>query len=1213
MPKDIDRGSLEQAIIAMELQRAILGDAVVDTALTVLNEKLAQLNVIAVSAGNRYEPEHELQNIGQRKQVIALVADVAGYTALSTRLDAGSVRDLMEGLWRRLDNVIKVREGSVYQHVGDALVALWGMPATGENDPEQAIRAALDLQEALREDNSARSVGGSGGENLGMRVGIHAGLALLQPGDVPGKIVVSGEPLIGADALQREAPVGGVIISYDTLRLVRGVFSVEEKGSISLPGRTELVATYLVKYPYPRAFYLGIRDIEGVETHMVGREKELKLLQDLFHLIREDGLRRTATISGEAGVGKSRLIYEFEKWIDLFPEPIWYFKGRASRDMLSLPYSLIRDMFAYRFQIQDSDMPEEVRKKIEDGIAEVMGPGDEVRLRAHFIGHLLGVDFSESPYLKAALADSRQIRDRAIAYLHEYFTAASTNSPAVVLLEDIHWADDSSLDLLETLTRQEMKQRVLLVCAARPALLERRPHWGENQPLHSAIQLQPLPAEAVLRLVSEILQRIPELPAVLSEMIVENTSGNPFYVEELIKMLIEDGVIHKGDEKWEVAPERLTLARVPATLEGVLQARLDSLPVEERNALQRAAVVGPVFWDEALSFIENRTSPSTGLIPALDGLAAKEMVFASQRSSFAQAREFMFKHTMLREVAYQGLLKRERRTYHARVAEWMEKETSKIGREGEYAALIAEHYDQAGNSTAALEWYSRTGIQAAARFGNTEAVRCFSRALTLAAETDVIPRFNLLLAREQVLDLLGERLLQSGDLDDLDDLAKLLQDHHRQSKVALRRANFWLVTGNFQKAEVSAQGAYELARLIDQRQEAIAQESRALLAWGHVLWRQARYAEAREKLENALRLAREFHIDEVKAESLRLLGILANDQGDYLASKQYYEQALRLYRAASDRQGEGNTLASLGNLAIDMGDHVAARAYHEQSLKIKREIGDRRGEGRALGSLGYVASDQGDYAASREYFEKAIGVFRDTGDRQGESVALVNLGSDALIQGDYFAARAYQEQAISLQRENGDRQGECIALDNLSLIYHHLGEHRKALDTAKQAQKVMIDQGLRHLQGYALMHQGHALFGLGEYEEAISTYQKALELRLELGEANLAAESRAGLARVYQQQGKIVSALAQAIEIYNFLQTGSVDGMVEPFFVYLVLYQVFHAAGDYRATFILKEGYERLQARADKIPDPALRQSFMQNVSAHREILARIGEMGQSQ
>ncbi|MBE0699602.1 MAG: tetratricopeptide repeat protein, partial [Anaerolineaceae bacterium] len=714
-------------------------------------------------------------------------------------------------------------------------------------------------------------------------------------------------------------------------------------------------------------------------------------------------------------------------------------------------------------------------------------------------------------------------------------------------------------------------------------------------------------------LVAEILQPIKDLPQVLSELIVENANGNPFYIEELIKMLIEDGVIRKGDAAWDVVPERLEIVRVPADLEGVLQARLDCLPVDERGVLQRAAVVGSIFRDEALSFVENRFGSNTDPTPALDGLAAKELVFLYPRSNYAQAREIIFKHTLLREVAYKGLLKRERRTYHARVAEWMEKEISSIGREGEYSALIAWHYDQAGNSAAAMDWYSRAGTQAAARFGNTEAARCFSRALALAAETDVITRFNLLLVREQALDFLGERFLQSVDLDDLESLAKFFQDHTRQSKVAMRRVNYWLATGNFLKAEGSAQEAFKLSRLIDQRQEAIEQESRALLIWGHVLWRQARYAEAREKLENALRLARECLISDVKAECLRLLGILASDQGDYLASKRYYNQGLQLYRAVSDRQGEANTFASLGNLAIDLTDHAAARAYHEQSLRIKREIGDRRGEGQALGSLGYTASDQGDYAASREYFEKAIGVFRDTGDRQGESVALVNLGSDALILGDYSAARAYLELAIDLQREMGDRQAECVALDNLSLACHHLGDYQKALDNARQAQKVMVDQNLLHLQGYALMHQGHALFGLNRFDEALSTYNKALELRLDLGEENLVAEARAGLAQVYLQQGKIPSALAQAIDIYNFLQIGSIDRIGEPFRVYLVVFQTFRVAGDHKAPFVLKEGYERLQARANKISDPALRQSFMQNVAAHREILAQMKELGQSE
>jgi tetratricopeptide (TPR) repeat protein len=238
------------------------------------------------------------------------------------------------------------------------------------------------------------------------------------------------------------------------------------------------------------------------------------------------------------------------------------------------------------------------------------------------------------------------------------------------------------------------------------------------------------------------------------------------------------------------------------------------------------------------------------------------------------------------------------------------------------------------------------------------------------------------------------------------------------------------------------------------------------------------------------------------------------------------------------------------------------------------------------------------------YFEQALQLFRMMGDRPGESVALVNLGNDAMIQGDYAAALAYQEAALAVQRVIGDRQGESIALDNLSLTYYYLNDHQKAVETCRQTLDIVETLGLRHVAGYAYNHLGHGLAGLSRVDEAAAAYQRSLDLRMELGAANLACESRAGVARTLLAMGDLAGALRQVEEILDYLQTGSVDGMVEPFRLYLTVYQVLLAAGDARAQGLLAEGHQRLLARAAMIPDPALRDSFLINVAAHRDLIA---------
>jgi predicted ATPase len=1025
---------------------------------------------------------------------------------------------------------------------------------------------------------------------------------------------------------------------------VRGLFDTEPL-PVTAENDRPASRSYLVLRAKPRSFQLPNRGIEGLETRMVGRDAELRMVQECCEAAIEDGERAIVSVVAEAGLGKSRLLAEFGAWAAGLPVQPRCFKGRAVAAAQQQPYALLRDMFAQQFAIQDSDAAAIVLEKFERGFGAPF-PGDPAaQRRAQIVGYLLGFVSADSPLLNGIADDSRQARDRGIDGLIDYFRALLRTGSALMLLEDLHWADDPSLDALTALAEALEGQRLLIVCAARPSLFERRAHWGEGQPFFTRLDLRPLSARESRRLVETILQRVDQLPAALRDSLVASADGNPFYIEELVKMLIDDGAIQAAGPRWTIDAARLAAVQVPTTLMGVLQARIDNLPPPEQTVLQRAAVVGRIFWDATLIHLREAAAGVSSLaeqeLPQrFEDLRKRELIHQRERAAFSGTQEYAFKHALLRDVAYERVLKRTRRSYHFGAARWLAEMAAQAGRADEYATRIAEHYDHAGEAGEAVEWYGRAGKQAAARFANAEAVGYLSRALALMPDADAERRFDLLLARERALDLQGERAAQLEDIAALGALAERLGDRARQAVAALRRANCADAVGDYPLATAAAQQAVAFATAAGRATS----EAAGHLAWGQALWRQADYPAARARLELARELAAAARLPGIEADSLRILGAVAWSQGDYPLARSSYEQALQYYDAIGHRRNEGRTRNNLGLLLWNMGDYPPARASYEQALSLFRELGDRGSESVVLSNLGLVATDQGDYASARTSYEQALALCRQIGNRQGESKALVNLGIVALAQGaygeaqseyeralqlcrelgnrddesrarfnlglvalavgDYEAARAYFDQALAIARAIGDQRDESELLAYLSLLLHQLGEHQEAHDSARQAlgiAEMMLD---RPRQALALTQLGHALLGLAQRQEAADAYRRALELRQALGQAARATEPLAGLARIHVVQRDLPQALLQVGQILPRLEHGPPDGADEPFRVYLTCYFVLRASRDPRAGPLLDTAVRLLNGRAAALAAPELRRSFLERVPSNRALLA---------
>jgi class 3 adenylate cyclase/tetratricopeptide (TPR) repeat protein len=702
----VDRDQLLRAIAAQEQLRGTVPDDIVDAAVAALR---AQLDAPA-----------ERQPVGARRRLVSvLFADVTGFTAMSERLDPEVVASLMNDLWEQVDGVVHRHGGRIDKHIGDAVMGVWGVDAAREDDAERAVRAALDIHEACSVFRASRDVA------LDVRVGVNTGPVVFGQVGTSGELSVTGDAVNVASRIEQIAPVGGVLISHDTYRHVRGLFDVQPMKAISVKGKSVSLRTYVVERVKPRSFRMASRGVEGVETSMVGRGVEVAALEHAYLEVREANRSRLVTVTGEAGAGKSRLLDEFAEWLELRPEAVYYMKGRSVPDLQAVPRSLLREAFADRFDVYVDDEPKEVATKLRAGLQPLTGREADV------VGQWLGFDLADSDAVRD-LAGSAEFSTTAQAHLVRHLTWLLGRSPVVMMLEDVHWADLDSLDVVAHLIEALDEAPLLIVCAARPTLYERRPEWGSGRA--RSVALEPLSDDEARGLVAEVLQLMTDVPEQLVDLIVERASGNPFHAEELVKMLIDDGVIVVDDDApWRVDLDRLDRASVPSTLAGVMQARLDGLNADERLTLQHASVIGRTFWDDAVAALLGIESSMSirraGVTETLRTVRGRELVTHHDRSAFTGCDEYSFRHALIRDATYETVLLRDRQRLHGTAAAWLEDRAGR--RLSEHVGLIAEHVSRAGDRERAAELFDRAGASATATGAIDAAVHAYERSLSL--------------------------------------------------------------------------------------------------------------------------------------------------------------------------------------------------------------------------------------------------------------------------------------------------------------------------------------------------------------------------------------------------------------------------------------------------------------------------------------------------
>ena len=668
----------------------------------------------------------------ERRLATVFFADIQGLSSLAEKMDFEILTDLIKDVWLLVDEIIGSHGGYVDKHIGDGVMAVWGAPFASENDAEQALNCALTLQKAIKE--YAQTSNLPGAALIKLRIGINSGMVLAGYVGKRSEYTVMGDTVNIATQILQVCEIEKIYISEATRRLVRGIFQLKKIAPpITLRGKTSPAVIYQVVGLMPQPSRSQYFSQDSMETIMVGREVELERLTQVYNQTIFEEKPNIVLVSGESGIGKSRLLMEFARQMEVEENPATLISTRALEQTSQVPFFLWKSLWSLKFGLKETDPAEKTREKFLREIQKLwgfqLGPSSSVEV-AHLVGSLIGIHFEDSPFLDQFDEDRSERLARSYALTRELLYRICTIRPLILLLDDLQYADNGSLELILTLVqRSSAPLPMLIVGGARPEFAQTNPIWLNQSRI---IELSPLAVNSqTISSAYPALRIYPE--SVLNEL-SERSDGNPYFMEELAKSLLKSGLNpgEMDEEELIVRVRKLPLE----SLRVMLQARLDSLSREARAVALMASVVGRVFWVGAvLSLVQVADKLATGGLTATDKvidrivqdalrqLIRAELAFPRSNSTFTEEQEYIFKHSLLRDAAYGLIPHKHRSIYHHAVARWLEAHKNL-----DYILMAASHYEVANEYNKAARIYDEAAEDALRQGAIREAEELIAKA-----------------------------------------------------------------------------------------------------------------------------------------------------------------------------------------------------------------------------------------------------------------------------------------------------------------------------------------------------------------------------------------------------------------------------------------------------------------------------------------------------
>jgi predicted ATPase/class 3 adenylate cyclase len=647
----------------------------------------------------------------ERRLVSVLFADLVGFTPLSESRDAEEVRGLLSRYFETARTVIGRYGGNVEKFIGDAVMAVWGAPTAQEDDAERAVRAGLELVDAVA----------ALGDGLAARVGVLTGEAAVTVG-AEGQGMVAGDLVNTASRVQSAAEAGTVLVGETTRRASEAAIAYADAGEFELKGKTE--PQRLWRALHVEAGRGGGMRTEALEPPFVGRERELRLVKELFHSSAEQGKAHLVSVLGIAGIGKSRLAWELEKYLDGLTQVVYWHRGRCLAYGEGVTYWALAEMLRGRTRIAEGEDPAEARAKLRGALAEAVDDAAERDWIEPRLAQLLGIEERESTD-----------RDDLFGAWRLFFERLAERAPVALVFEDVQWADAALLDFVHYLLEWSRNHALFVLALARPDVTDRHPGWPGVKRNATTLALEPLPDEAMEALLDGV---VPGLPEDTRAQILARAEGVPLYAVETVRMLLDRGMLERDGDVFRPAGPIESLA-VPETLQALVAARLDALAHDERLLLQDAAVLGKTFTRAGLTAVSGRSEAE--LDEPLAALARKEILVLQTDPRSPERGQYGFLQDLLRQVAYDTLARRERKARHLAAAAYLESVSDEL----ESVEVVAAHYlaahaadpesdDAPAVAAKARAMLVRAGERAGSLAAGAEGQRYLEQALELAED-----------------------------------------------------------------------------------------------------------------------------------------------------------------------------------------------------------------------------------------------------------------------------------------------------------------------------------------------------------------------------------------------------------------------------------------------------------------------------------------------